>query len=137
MQIHSKDPRDRSNGPGAWPTEWSVDVTKPTDQQAACQSLDALVDEGIHAAGILPTRQRCEELDEQLRECLARLIPVVQAQADAMDRGEVAWYGRQRLLDDTAAVLAEGLGLGLRSAALHVHALARCCRGLADYADGS
>jgi hypothetical protein len=114
--------------------EESVDVTQPTEPAAASDTLDALIDEALTARQILPTRDRCEHLNHELRAALDRLIPAVQAQADGMDRGDVAWWVRQRALDETANTLAEGLGLGLVSAATHVHELARYCRVLADYA---
>jgi hypothetical protein len=36
MLVSSKDPRDRGHGPGAWPTEWSVDMgeSRPTPPAA-------------------------------------------------------------------------------------------------------
>lgn len=94
-----------------------------------------LIREGLAAAGILPPYERVLELNYQLRTELKRLLPIVQAQADGLNRGTVVWYSRQRVLDETRNVMADGLGSGLRSAALHVHTLARHCQWLADYAE--
>lgn len=116
--------------------ERSVDVNHPTDQPAPHQTLDALITEAFAATRVLPTIRRCEELDRELRAQIERLVPIVQAQADHINRGEPDWYSRQRLLDNTTDALAEDLGSGLMSAAMHVQALARHCAGLARYAGG-
>lgn len=112
-------------------------MAKPTDQQASHQPADALIAEALTATRIPPTIDRCEHLNAQLRARIAALIPVVQGQADRMDRGHVGWYNRRRLLDHTQATLGQGLGAGLMSAALHVEELARHCRALARYAGES
>ncbi|MFR9796861.1 DUF6415 family natural product biosynthesis protein [Streptomyces sp. MS06] len=111
-------------------------MRQPTDQPAAHQPLDDLIDEGLAAAGMLPTRERCEELNERLRAELHRLMPLVQRRTDRLDRGSTDWYARQTLLDQTRTLLEDDLGPGLRSAAFHVHDLARACRALADWASG-
>jgi hypothetical protein len=97
--------------------------------------LDDLIAEGLAAGGILPVYERVLELDEQLRAGLARLIPLVQAQADGLNRGTTDWFSRQRAVDDARRALEDDLGHGLRSAALQVHELARQCGALARYAD--
>jgi len=107
---------------------------QPTEPAAASDTLDTLIDEALAAARILPTRERCEHLNRELRAALAQLMPAVQAQADRIDRGDVAWWVRQRAIDGTANTLTEDLGPGLVSAASHIHTLARHCRALADYA---
>ena len=65
----------------------------------------ALVDEALKVTGILPPYERLVELDGQLRAVISG-----------------------RLL--AARALEGGLGIGLRSAALHVAELARCCHVL-------
>lgn len=104
--------------------------TTPTEQTGLAELIDA----GLAAGGILPTYDRVLELDEALRAGLATLIPLVQAQADRLNRGTTDWYSRQRAVDDARRVLQDGLGEGLRSAALQVHELARQCGALARYA---
>jgi len=112
----------------------SVDVNQPTDSGVPVDSLDALINEAIVATRVLPTIDRCQQLDHLLRQHISVLMPVVQAQADGLSHGDTAWYGRQRLLDHTTTLLTEDLGSGLVSAARHVQELARHCAGLARYA---
>lgn len=105
------------------------------ETEAESDSLHELIEDGLAAAGILPTYEHVVELDERLRAEIERLIPVVQAQADKLNRGGTDWFSQQRVIDDARRTLQDGLGQGLRSAALQVHELARQCRALAGYAD--
>ncbi|MGA6223447.1 DUF6415 family natural product biosynthesis protein [Streptomyces umbrinus] len=107
--------------------------TRETEAQP--DSLTELIEEGLAAAGILPTYERVNQLNKQLRTEIDHLIPVVQKQADRLNRGTTAWYSRQRCVDDARRTLQDGLGHGLRSAALQVRELARQCGALARYAD--
>ncbi|MEU8756196.1 DUF6415 family natural product biosynthesis protein [Streptomyces chartreusis] len=97
---------------------------------AARADVDALIDEGLAATGILPTYERLVELDEQLRAAIDKALPVAQAKADELNRGTPEWYSRQTAIDEARKVLAGNLGAGLRSAAMHVAELARRCYAL-------
>jgi hypothetical protein len=96
--------------------------------------LNELIDDGLAAAGILPTYEHVVQLDKQLRVEIERLLPVVQAQADRLNRGTTDWFSQQRVIDEARRTLQDGLGQGLRSAALQVHELARQCGALAGFA---
>lgn len=106
--------------------------TRETETES--DSLTELIEEGLAAAGILPTHHRVDQLDKQLRVEIERLIPVVQAQADKLNKGTPEWYSQQRVVDDARRTLQDGPGDGLRSAALQVRELARQCSALAGYA---
>jgi hypothetical protein len=106
--------------------------TKGTEAQP--DSLTELIEEGLAAAGILPTHHRVAQLDKQLRVAIERLIPPVQAQADQLNKGTTDWYSRQSVIDDARRTLQDGPGNGLRSAAMQVRELARQCGALARYA---
>ncbi|MCZ4511577.1 DUF6415 family natural product biosynthesis protein [Streptomyces sp. ActVer] len=106
--------------------------TRETEAQP--DSLTELIEEGLAAAGILPTHLRVTQLDEQLRVEIERLIPVVQEQADQLNKGTTDWYLQQRVVDDAKRTLQDGPGNGLRSAAMQVRELARQCGALARYA---
>ncbi|MFP3992229.1 DUF6415 family natural product biosynthesis protein [Streptomyces sp. E11-3] len=86
-----------------------------------------VIEEGLDATRILPPYERLVELDKMLRAELDRLMPIVQQHTDTLDPGTVQRYGQQCVLDDTREVLARDLGVGLRSAAVQVHRLARHC----------
>lgn len=107
-------------------------MTNPTDRAAPQQPLDALIDEAFDATRILPPYERCETLNRDLRAVVEQLADQVrQRQAAAPERSR-DWYRCDRLLADTEAVLAEGMGHGLLSAALHVAALGRQAQALSD-----
>ncbi|MFB7499999.1 DUF6415 family natural product biosynthesis protein [Streptomyces sp. NPDC056161] len=107
-------------------------MTQPTDRPVTRQPLDDLIAEAAAATGILPTIDRCHQLNRELRAALADLASQARTrQAAAGDRSR-DWYRYDRLLTDTAGVLGQGLGYGLLSAALHVSALGRQAQALAD-----
>lgn len=124
--VQTETPATAVNGPGAWPiANRSVDVTHPTDHPAPEQPLDALLDEAFDATRILPPYGRCMELNRQLRAAIGDLYLAAQAaRATAVPRSR-DWWRMENVLVDTERVLAEDVGAGLLSAALHVAALAR------------
>lgn len=96
----------------------------------------ALVDEAIDAAKILPSLARLDELNAQLRARLAELLPVVQEQANKLNRGTTAWHGRARALRGTRTVLAEDFSADRRFAAMQVSELGRRLNELSGYLGG-
>ncbi|MEV4503797.1 DUF6415 family natural product biosynthesis protein [Streptomyces klenkii] len=87
-------------------------------------------EQGFACHAVLPAYQELAALERRLRRHIQQLVPVVEAQAAAMDP---AWMGhatRRSLLTRAAQTLAQGPGDGLLSAAEHVCALARVCRAL-------
>jgi hypothetical protein len=105
-------------------------VAQPTDQPATDQTIGSLISEAIGARQMLPPYDRCIDLDRQLRDHLAHLLPHVQERAaDAPVRSR-EWYRLQGLVDDAQDVLNAGLGHGLLSAAIQVGRLAEQCQVL-------
>lgn len=98
---------------------------------------EALVDEAIAATGLLPPLERLEELNEQLRAILVDLAPVVQAQADGLNRGATAWDRRARALRGTRNALAEEFSGDRRYAAMQVAELGRRVHELSGYVAGA
>lgn len=112
----------------------SVDVNHPTDRAAPGYTpaqVDALIAEAAAATGILPTIDRCHHLNGELRAAIQQLADQVRKQQAAVPDRSRDWYRCDRLLIDTDTVLAEGMGHGLLSAALHVAALGRQAQALA------
>lgn len=97
---------------------------------------EALVEEAIAASGLLPPLVRLAELDEQLRAQLGDLLPVVQAQADGLNRGTTAWDRRARALRGTRNALAEEFSSDRRFAAMQVSELGRRLNELDGYSAG-
>lgn len=90
--------------------------------------LRTLLDEAQNAVDSLPSYPRILQLDEQLRALLGQLLLEVQEHTDTLWRGDIQWDHQQRVIDHARTALEDGLGDGLRSAALHVHTLARHCQ---------
>ncbi|MEU8550354.1 DUF6415 family natural product biosynthesis protein [Streptomyces roseoverticillatus] len=86
---------------------------------------------------VLPTHQALSALEARLRHHIRHLIPVVEAQAAAMDPEWTGHAIRRSLLARAAQTLAQGPGDGLLSAAEHVCALARVCRALLGHCSGT
>jgi hypothetical protein len=112
-------------------------VNHPTEPAAREQTLDALIIEAHGARQILPRRERCEELDRQLRTAIAHLRQAAIAQADTLEQRSRGWYRIYGVLDATEDALAGGLGDGLLSAAIHVGELARQAQALRLLSDQS
>ncbi|WP_141753677.1 DUF6415 family natural product biosynthesis protein [Streptomyces luteocolor] len=95
----------------------------------------ALIDEACAASRDLPTPQRLVELDGLLRTQLGRLAPIVQRQADGLNRGTRDWWNRQRAVDATRNALREPCcdGSALLPAAMLVAELGRRLHELDGY----
>jgi hypothetical protein len=96
------------------------------------QELDDLISEAYAATGILPTIDACHRLNERLRAAIRDLAGQVKERRAGQTTGTRDWYRCDRLLTDTETVLAETMGPGLLSAAMHVAALGRHCQMLRD-----
>lgn len=108
-------------------------MTHPTDQAApAHQRYEALIAEAEAASGMLPTIDDCRRLETGLRDAIGDLADTVRRRQDRLPRDEAAWQRCERALLDAQAALCGSLGLGLRSAALHVATLGQAARALAD-----
>lgn len=99
-------------------------------------ALVALLAEAFIAARTLPASDRRAELDVQLRAEAGRLMPLVQAQADRLNRGTCAWYSRDKALSDTRDALATPLSASSLAACSGLAQLARSVRVLGEYAGG-
>lgn len=109
-------------------------MQQPTEHHSAAQQqeLDQLISEAYAATGILPTIDDCHRLNERLRAAIKGLADQVKVRQDGQTAGTRDWYRCDRLLADTETVLAETMGPGLLSAAMHVAALGRHCQALRD-----
>ncbi|MEH0552614.1 DUF6415 family natural product biosynthesis protein [Streptomyces sp. B21-101] len=108
-------------------------MTQPTERTApAHQRYEALIDEAAHATGILPTIDDCRRLERDLVRALGDLVGCVRVLQDRLPRDADGWRACERALLDAQAALCGGMGLGLRSAALHVATLGQAARQLAD-----
>lgn len=87
-------------------------------------------------AAVLPQYQDLVELEQLLRGHLGLLLPSAQASTNRLNRGTVLWHLRQTTIDRAWRALAEGMGDGLRSAAVHVQELARVCQFLLSWQHG-
>ncbi|MFJ4785182.1 DUF6415 family natural product biosynthesis protein [Streptomyces sp. NPDC088794] len=105
-----------------------------TEHHSATQQhkLDELISEAYAATGILPTIDDCRRLNEQLRAAIKELADEVRRRRDQMPARSRDWYRCDRLLADTGPLLAEDMGAGLLSAAMHVAELGRHCQMLRD-----
>ncbi|MFI1800054.1 DUF6415 family natural product biosynthesis protein [Streptomyces sp. NPDC020379] len=79
---------------------------------------------------VLPTHTELKELEQALRRHIHALLPVIDAQTTRMNPGSKEWAMRRFTLARARAVLLDGPGAGLRSAAEHVDSLAHVCRAL-------
>jgi hypothetical protein len=108
-------------------------MTQPTDQTIAPhQCYAALIAEAEAATGILPTIDDCRRLEAAVRDAIGDLAAGARRRQDRLPRDEAAWQQCERALLVAQAALCGGLGLGLRSAALHVATLGQAARALAD-----
>ncbi|MEU8545605.1 DUF6415 family natural product biosynthesis protein [Streptomyces roseoverticillatus] len=81
-------------------------------------------------APVLPTHTELKEVEAALRRHIHTLLPVVAAQTARMSPTGKDWAMRRFTLARARAVLLDGPGAGLRSAAEHVDSLAHVCRAL-------
>lgn len=101
--------------------------TAPTHQRYA-----ALIAEAEAAAGILPTIDDCRRLEAEVRRAIAQLADEVRRRQDYLAPDTAAWTSCERALLTAQGSLLGGLGLGLRSAALHVATLGEAARALVE-----
>lgn len=99
-------------------------MSQSTEPPGTRQTLDALIAEGLAAAGILPTIDRCHELRADLVREIRPLIEDVRNQQSRLSRHTIDWQRCETALLQAQGALCGDLGLGLRSAALHVKTLA-------------
>lgn len=104
----------------------------PTDPSTTQPTLNDLIDEGFAAPGVLPTHERCVELNRYLRAAIGDLSLQAREEAGQYDERSRDWYRLHNLVRDADIVLASNLGTGLLSAAIHVSALARQARALSN-----
>lgn len=110
-------------------------MSNPTDRSSPAytpEQVDEFIAEAFAAVGILPTHDRCSQLNDQLRAAIGQLADQARQQMAGLEVRSRDWYARDNLLVDTDRILAETMGSGLRSAALHVAALGRHCAALRD-----
>ena len=107
-------------------------MQQPTDRNPIHQTLDQLIGEGFAAPGVLPTHERCVELNRYLRAAIGDLSLQAREEAKRHDEGSRDWNRLHNLVRDADVVLASDLGTGLLSAAIHVSALARQARALSN-----
>ena len=102
-----------------------------TEHHAQAQHLDQLIAEAAAATGILPTIDRCQQLHDELRAAIGQLADQVRRRLDyPSDTAE--WARCERALLQAQGALLGSLGLGLRSAALHVQTLGEAAAVLAE-----
>lgn len=107
---------------------------KPTDRSAPSYTpelVDELTRRAEIATGILPTIDECRRLHDTLRTAIGQLAERVRRQQDYLARDTAAWQQCETALLQAQGALCGDLGLGLRSAALHVSVLGRAARTLA------
>ncbi|WP_327725711.1 DUF6415 family natural product biosynthesis protein [Streptomyces europaeiscabiei] len=85
----------------------------------------ALITEALGATGVLPPHARLAELDEQLREEINRLIPIVRDKSDHTELRSRDWYALQQAADHAEDSLTYKLDEQPLAGALHVAELAR------------
>lgn len=107
-------------------------MTHPTEQAAPPhRDYEPLIAEALAATGILPTIDDCRRLNSQLRDAIGDLADRVRRRQDRLERGTADWQACEDALLRAQGALCGDLGLGLRSAALHVEALGQAVRALA------
>jgi hypothetical protein len=98
---------------------------------AVHQRYDDLIAEAEAAAGILPVIDDCRRLARELRAAIRDLAERVRARQDQLPHGAPEWQACEEALLAAQGALCGDLGLGLRSAALHVATLGGAARRLA------
>lgn len=107
-------------------------MNQSTERAAPRQTLDQLITEGLAATGVLPTIDRCHELRADLVRAMQPLIEDVRRQQSRLSRHTIDWQRCETALLRAQGALCGDLGLGLKSAALHVETLSKAARRLRD-----
>ncbi|MEU3613560.1 DUF6415 family natural product biosynthesis protein [Streptomyces sp. NPDC006872] len=104
-----------------------------TERSAAPhQRYESLIDEAEHATGILPTIDDCRRLTDGLRDAIRDLADQVRRKQDRLPADGIDWSICEQALLGAQGALCGDLGLGLRSAALHVATLGAAARRLVE-----
>lgn len=106
-------------------------MSHSTEHHPGTQHLEQLLAEAADATGILPTIDRCVELRDELRAAIRELSEQVRHRLDGELEGTPAWRRYDRALLQAQGALTGSLGLGLKSAALHVQTLGKAVEALA------
>lgn len=107
-------------------------MNHPTEQAAPPhRDYEPLVAEALAATGILPTIDDCRRLNTELRDAIGDLAGRVRQLQDRLPREVADWQACEDALLRAQGALCGDLGLGLRSAALHVEALGQAVHALA------
>ncbi|MGW2048511.1 DUF6415 family natural product biosynthesis protein [Streptomyces sp. NPDC001858] len=108
-------------------------MTHPTGRAVpARERYEALIGEAEHATGILPTIDDCRRLTDGLRDAIRDLADQVRRKQDRLPVGGIDWTICEQALLGAQGALCGSLGLGLRSAALHVATLGAAARRLVE-----
>ncbi|MFJ9012372.1 DUF6415 family natural product biosynthesis protein [Streptomyces canus] len=112
-------------------------MSNSTEQRQAAQQaqLDDLIAEARDATGILPTRDQCQQMHDQLRLAIRGLAEQARRRLDNPATSPAEWARCDRALLQAQGALTGSLGCGLRSAALHVQTLGEAAAALADCID--
>ncbi|CAM5626831.1 hypothetical protein STENM36S_03992 [Streptomyces tendae] len=111
-------------------------MTNPTDHPTVQErDVHELLAAAEAATGVLPTIDRCRQLNDALRRLLVDLDEQVRLRQVHLVPRSRDWYAADRLATDSGRVLAESMGLGLLSAATHVSALGRQCAAVLRWLD--
>ncbi|MEV7034669.1 DUF6415 family natural product biosynthesis protein [Streptomyces sp. NPDC093272] len=107
-------------------------MSQPTEHTAPPQPVELadLIAEALAATGVLPTIGRCEELRDALVRGMRPLIDETRRKQGYEPAGTATWQRCEAALLQAQGALCGGMGLGLRSAALHVATLAEAARAL-------
>ncbi|MGW0576320.1 DUF6415 family natural product biosynthesis protein [Streptomyces sp. NPDC002920] len=108
-------------------------MTHPTEHPApAHQRYAELIADAEAATGILPTIDECRRLTGELHAALRDLADRVRRRQDQLAEGGADWQLCEAALLGAQGALCGSLGLGLRSAAMHVATLGAAARTLAE-----
>ncbi|WP_420034717.1 DUF6415 family natural product biosynthesis protein [Streptomyces sp. cg28] len=113
----------------------------PTIQNPAPETAEKLPLPDLMKAALGATRERPDEtvrarLNLQLRTEIGRLLPLVQAQMDAITPRTRAWYARDAAIDLAKDELAKQIGPSPTAAGLSLASLARSLHTLDEFAGG-
>ena len=110
-------------------------MSHSTEHHTEAQHLEQLLAEAATVTGILPTIERCQQLHDQLRAAISPLADRVRRRLDCLSPGTAEWRRFDGALLQAQGALTGSLGIGLRSAALHVQTLGEAANALAQCID--